>query len=895
MSDKQTESNQSLRRRAEEKITPGAVTTQKVQSLDEANLLLHELKVHQIELEMQNDELRLAQAELESSRTRYFDLYDMAPVGYVTLNSKGIILEANLTASALLGVARGALASEPFSRFLLKEDQERWYWRRKQLFEARKLQAWSAAMLRADGSSCWVHLQATVTQDTDGAPLCRIAISDIAELMRTEEVLRERVKELNCLYAIAGLIEKEDNLETIFQGTAELMTHGWFYPDSACARITFDGQQYQTDNFWETKWRQAADFGGSSENSLPAGRVELCYRDEHPVRDEGPFLKEERSLINAIAESLKIAVDRKQAEAALRNANEELETRVQERTEELKKALDTLQGEIHDRLGERKDAERRDAVANALLKQFVQQHNRKEYMDAAVELIRDFSGCHYAGLRVRDRDGNMPDGSCVDFSPEFPATENLLSIKREQCACTRIAAGRPEAQDLAAMSREGSFYVNDSPQFLEALSLEQKSRFRGACIQNGFVSIAVIPIRYREEVLGAIHLADERAEMVPLRKVEFLEQLALILGEAIYRFGIEEDRARLVSAVESTAEAMVITDAATGFIEYVNPAFENLTGYAKGEAQGRTLHFLEAGKNSREYYTALRETLARDGAWTGRLLNKKKDGSLYHEEYTVSPVRNRNGELINYIHLKRDVSEKLRLEAIAESVNTMNNIGYVFSGVRHEIGNPVNSLNMILGILRSKLDTLDTDAIRDYLGRMAEQVGRVEYILRSLKSFNLYETQQLQNIAVSSFFENFLPLVKDDFESKGIVIDVSMDPAAGWMFVDPRALQQVLLNVFTNAADAMNGSEAPNIRLAIFRSGAMIQIRIQDNGCGIPEEKLKSIFQPFYTTKPQGTGLGLVIVKKMLSHMNGAIELESRQDAGTTVSISIPEGIHENQ
>jgi len=671
-------------------------------------------------------------------------------------------------------------------------------------------------------------------------------------------------------------------------------------------------------------------------------------------------------------------------------------------------------------IGERKEAEQRAAVTHVLLKQFAQKYSRRDYLDTAVGLIRDWSGCGKVGLRVADQDGNIPYGSCVGFSLEFLATENLLSIKHHQCACTRVVKGTPEPQDLTAMTNEGSFYLNNSSQFLETLTEEQKSRFRGGCIKSVFSSIAVIPLRYRGEVLGAIHIADERSDMLPLRKVEFLEQLALIIGEALYRLhteealrsnydalresemryrslvedvrdviftvttdgtiasfstpfetstgwhreewigkqftelihpddvsfardifrrimedhalplfelrartrsgdyrnfeftitsgrtaqghilGIardvterkqaEEDRVRLAAALDAAAEAVVITDPSSGVIQYVNHAFEQITGYPKEETLGRTLHFFESGEHDDEYYQGLREALAKDGVWSGRLVNKRKNGSLYFEECIVSPVKNQNGAIINYVYLKRDVTDKLRLESIAESVNTMNNIGFVFSGVRHEIGNPVNAINMILGILRNKLDTLPTDSVREYLGRMAEQVGRVEYLLRSLKSFNLYETQQPQNVGIAAFLENFLPLVTDELGKEDIVIETAVEPGSLRMYADPRALQQVLLNIFTNASDAVNGCRDPKITMSVRPSGGMIVIRIQDNGVGIEAEKLKKIFTPFYTTKPQGTGLGLVIVKKMLANMNGTIDIESRKDEGTIVNIALPEG-----
>jgi C4-dicarboxylate-specific signal transduction histidine kinase len=199
---------------------------------------------------------------------------------------------------------------------------------------------------------------------------------------------------------------------------------------------------------------------------------------------------------------------------------------------------------------------------------------------------------------------------------------------------------------------------------------------------------------------------------------------------------------------------------------------------------------------------------------------------------------------------------------------------------------------MILGILRAKLDTLPPESVKDYLAKMTDQVSRVEYILRSLKSFNLYETQEPQNIDLTRFLDNFLPLIKDDLAQKGISVQATVEPGST-AYADPRALQQVLLNIITNAADAVNGRSEPAIALSLSRSAGSAEIRVRDNGQGIPRDKLKDIFRPFYTTKKHGTGLGLVIVQKMLARMNGRIDMTSTMGEGTTVEITIPEGTHE--
>jgi PAS domain S-box-containing protein len=142
---------------------------------------LHELRVHQIELEMQNEELRRTQEELEVSRARYFDLYDLAPVGYVTLSEKGLILEANLTAAKLLGLARSALIKQPLSRFILPQDQDTYYLHRKALLETGAPQAWECRLLKKDAGPFWAQVEATTAPGVDGVSVCRAVVSDITE------------------------------------------------------------------------------------------------------------------------------------------------------------------------------------------------------------------------------------------------------------------------------------------------------------------------------------------------------------------------------------------------------------------------------------------------------------------------------------------------------------------------------------------------------------------------------------------------------------------------------------------------------------------------------------------------------------------------------------------
>jgi len=194
-----------LRRKAEKKAREKAARPSDEQmdpSAEESRRMLHELRIHQIELEMQNEELHRIQAELHASQARYFDLYDLAPVGYCTISEKGFILEANLTAATLLNVSRNLLAGQPISRYILKQDQDIYYLHHKRLIETGELQSCELRMVRADNPPAWVRLDGTVARDENGTPFCRMVMTDISrrkqaetELMELNETLEKRVED----------------------------------------------------------------------------------------------------------------------------------------------------------------------------------------------------------------------------------------------------------------------------------------------------------------------------------------------------------------------------------------------------------------------------------------------------------------------------------------------------------------------------------------------------------------------------------------------------------------------------------------------------------------------------------------------------------------------------
>ena len=253
--------------------------------------------------------------------------------------------------------------------------------------------------------------------------------------------------------------------------------------------------------------------------------------------------------------------------------------------------------------------------------------------------------------------------------------------------------------------------------------------------------------------------------------------------------------------------------------------------------------------------------------------------------YTVYPISD------VYIGiLIRDITENARLQSIAEAFNTMENITSIFSGIRHELGNPINSIKMTLSVLKNNLNSYSQATVQEYVDRTLAEIVRVEYLLKSLKSFSMFENPIIQNVDLSEFLDLFQSLVAEDLGKNRITLNIAVSPKAKWIRADPRALQQVMLNLIANAANALENRENPEIVISTVKKDGLIWIDVEDNGVGMPSEDQKNLFKPFHTTKPHGTGLGLVITRKMLAKMNSRIGIMSREDVGTTVTISLPEG-----
>ncbi|HMW00969.1 MAG TPA: PAS domain S-box protein [Acidobacteriota bacterium] len=358
-----------------------------------------------------------------------------------------------------------------------------------------------------------------------------------------------------------------------------------------------------------------------------------------------------------------------------------------------------------------------------------------------------------------------------------------------------------------------------------------------------------------------------------------------IIEDITARKRAEMEMRLLLTAIEQAAEAIMIFNA-QGIVEYVNPAFEAITGFTESEIINQQFQTQFFKPTDEKTLLKIIRSVMKGRWWQGDYQALTKTGQLCVVEATISPIRSGQGEVINYVAVGRDVTEKRRLESIAEAVNMMDNVGYIFSGIRHEMGNPINSVKTALTFLKINNGQCQPETVSKYVDRALSEVSRVEYLLRTLRTFSMHENPQLERVDLTLFIQKFFALVSDDFGRRGILLERYFAPGLPFVKIDQRALHQVLMNLFSNSADALEGSEDPKIKISAFVKDKRVWIEIEDNGVGMIEEQVLNLFKPFHTSKPHGTGLGLVITKRMVTRMNGTITVTSRPSVGTTVGLS---------
>jgi len=361
----------------------------------------------------------------------------------------------------------------------------------------------------------------------------------------------------------------------------------------------------------------------------------------------------------------------------------------------------------------------------------------------------------------------------------------------------------------------------------------------------------------------------------------------------------EESLIKLSQAVEQSPVTIVITDVNAN-IEFVNPKFTQLTGYSVEEALGQNPRVLKSDVTPPEVYRELWDAVTAGKVWEGEFVNKKKNGDLFTEHATISPIRNSDGVITHFLAIKEDITERRQLEAQLSQSQKMESIGRLAGGVAHDFN---NMLSVILGCVQlAMLKVPEGEKLWQYLDQISKAAQRSSDITRQLLAFSRKEIISPKKVNLNAQI----------IETQGTLgrligedIHLSFKPVTNiWNIkADPSQLDQILVNLAVNARDAMaNGGhlaiETANVHIDRTYSqyhldaapGDYVRLVVSDSGSGMDRQTLAHIFEPFFTTKGvgKGTGLGLATVYGIVRQNNGFINVYSEPGHGSTFQVNFP-------
>ncbi|MCD4650389.1 MAG: response regulator [Candidatus Cloacimonetes bacterium] len=409
-----------------------------------------------------------------------------------------------------------------------------------------------------------------------------------------------------------------------------------------------------------------------------------------------------------------------------------------------------------------------------------------------------------------------------------------------------------------------------------------------------------VPLRIKGKIIGIVSVQSyESVNAIREEDRDFLQFVSDQIAVAIDRKLQEDERMRLVTAIENVNESVVITDK-NAVIEYVNQACASIAGYNQFELIGKNPNIFSSGKHDSAFYKELWEQIQNGKMWRGLLINKRKNGELFQETATITPIFDDRGQITNYIAVKRDVTEERKLQKQLQQSQKMEAIGTLAGGIAHDFN---NILSIILGY--TELATADTDrkeVLEAHLGEIRKAGIRAKNLVKQILTFSRRKDKERKPLQLKPIIKESLKLLR---ASIPVTIDINCNLNTDCMILgDPTEIHQIIMNLCTNAYHAMEEhggvieitmsesslSEIPEQIDIEQNTENWVLIEIKDTGSGIEEQVLEHIFEPYFTTKgaEKGTGLGLSIVHGIVRSYGGDIIVTSVLELGTVFNIYLP-------
>ena len=365
------------------------------------------------------------------------------------------------------------------------------------------------------------------------------------------------------------------------------------------------------------------------------------------------------------------------------------------------------------------------------------------------------------------------------------------------------------------------------------------------------------------------------------------------------RVAAQSQLRKLSAAVEQSPVAILITDR-QGNIEYVNPRFCQSTGYSFEEVRGRNPRLLKSGETPPEEYARLWQTITRGEEWSGELHNRRKDGELFWEFVRIIPLVSDKGEVTNFMAVKEDITlrkeltarEQLRQEQMLHHAR-LAAMGEMAAALAHELNQPLAAIANFSGVVEHQLGAPapDLPAAREVVRTINGQALRAGEIVWRVREFSRKQEARREPADINALLRDVVRLADIAARSREVDYEYDLAPGLPPVTVDRVQIEQVLLNLIRNGVEAMEevpGEKRLTLKSRLAEGAAAVQLSVRDRGCGLPDRIAVDLFTPFFTTKPEGMGMGLSISRGIVEAHGGRLWAAPNDDGGTTFHLTLP-------
>ncbi|MCM2980258.1 PAS domain S-box protein [Niallia circulans] len=320
-----------------------------------------------------------------------------------------------------------------------------------------------------------------------------------------------------------------------------------------------------------------------------------------------------------------------------------------------------------------------------------------------------------------------------------------------------------------------------------------------------------------------------------------------------------------------------------GIITNVNSKFCEISGYSRQELIGKTHRIVNSGYHSKDFFRNVWQTIEKGEIWKGEIRNKRKDGSYYWVDTTIVPFLDKNNKPYQYLAIRNDITEKKRTEEVLHRQDKLAAIGQLAAGVAHEIRNPLTSIKGYAEFL--SMDETEKDR-QEYFEIILDEIERVNSIVDEFMLLSKPTVSVLEKKPLLPIIDNVLSILDYQLRKNKIQLNRFYEEPNPFVECDENKLKQVFLNFIKNAVEAM--PDGGSIDISVKKGKEDISIIIKDSGIGMSKEQLKKIGEPFFTTKKEGNGLGLMVSFKIIENLNGKVYVDSEINKGTSFHITLP-------